>query len=100
MLSGAADAVGSDDRLPQEMEVAILRELAEGRTDEAISRRLGISSRTLRRYLSAMLEPHSSFQYWQLETFGVDTRFQLGMAAVRHGVIAVDEGVDADPSAG
>lgn len=89
MLSGAAAAVGSDDRLPQKMEVAILRELAEGRTDEAISRRLGISSRTLRRYLSAMLE-----------TFGVDTRFQLGMAAVRHGVIAVDEGVDADPSAG
>lgn len=71
----------SEDRVPQEVEVAILRELAEGRTDEAIARRLGISSRTLRRYLSGMFE-----------SFGVETRFQLGMAAVRQGLIATDEG--------
>lgn len=68
------------DRVPQEIEIAILRELAEGRTDEAISRRLGISSRTLRRYLSSMLE-----------SFGVETRFQLGMAAMKQGLISGDE---------
>ncbi|MEI2774940.1 MAG: helix-turn-helix transcriptional regulator [Tetrasphaera sp.] len=71
----------SEDRVPQEVEVAILRELAEGRTDEAIARRLGISSRTLRRYLSGMFA-----------NFGVDTRFQLGMAAVRQGIISESDG--------
>ncbi len=75
-----AAAEDHGDRVPQEIEMAILRELAEGRTDEAISRRLGISSRTLRRYLSSMLE-----------TFGVDTRFQLGMIAMKQGLISGDE---------
>lgn len=62
--------------VPHEIEVAILHEMSEGRTDEAIARRLGISSRTLRRYLAGMLE-----------TFGVETRFQLGVAATRSGLI-------------
>ncbi len=61
-----------EDTVPQEVELAILHELAEGRTDEAIARRLGISSRTLRRYLTSMFE-----------SFRVETRFQLGMAAAR-----------------
>ncbi|MBK6885139.1 MAG: helix-turn-helix domain-containing protein [Tetrasphaera sp.] len=74
------DEAAGEDRVPQELEIAILHELAEGRTDEAISRRLGISSRTLRRYLSAMLD-----------SFGVETRFQLGMAAVRQGLISGEE---------
>lgn len=62
--------------VPHEIEMAILHEMSEGRTDEAISRRLGISSRTLRRYLAGMLE-----------TFGVETRFQLGVAATRSGLV-------------
>ncbi|NHA67715.1 helix-turn-helix transcriptional regulator [Phycicoccus flavus] len=78
------EAVG-DERVPREVELAILQELAAGRTDEAIARRLGISSRTLRRYLSGMLE-----------SFGVDTRFQLGMAFVRQGL---DDTGDTDPPA-
>ncbi|MCU1536562.1 MAG: LuxR family transcriptional regulator [Humibacillus sp.] len=70
--SGEASAV----EVPHEIEVAILHEMSEGRTDEAIARRLGISSRTLRRYLAGMLE-----------TFGVETRFQLGVAATRSGLV-------------
>lgn len=74
-----ADEVHGDDHAPEvthEIEMAILREMSGGRTDEAISRRLGISSRTLRRHLSAMLE-----------TFGVETRFQLGAVAARLGLV-------------
>ncbi|MFF3943857.1 LuxR C-terminal-related transcriptional regulator [Streptomyces sp. NPDC001902] len=56
----------------EDVEVAILRQLELGRSDEFISRRLGISTRTLRRYLSGMCEK-----------LGAETRFQLGMAAAR-----------------
>ncbi|MGW3242403.1 LuxR C-terminal-related transcriptional regulator [Streptomyces sp. NPDC001070] len=56
----------------EDVEVAILRQLELGRSDEFISRRLGISTRTLRRYLSGMCEK-----------LGVETRFQLGVAAAR-----------------
>ncbi|MBB2893235.1 helix-turn-helix domain-containing protein [Flexivirga oryzae] len=68
-----------DDYVPFEIQTAILHELAEGRTDEAIARRLGISSRTLRRHLSQLFE-----------SLGVDTRFQLGIAAVRRGLLSSD----------
>lgn len=66
----------AEDDVPYEIQLAILHELSEGRTDEAIARRLGVSSRTLRRHLSRLLE-----------SLGVETRFQLGMMAVRKGLI-------------
>jgi DNA-binding CsgD family transcriptional regulator len=65
-----------DEHVFEEIELSILSELAHGRTDEAIARRLGISTRTLRRYLTMLCA-----------RLGVETRFQLGMAAVRAGVL-------------
>jgi DNA-binding CsgD family transcriptional regulator len=65
-----------DGHVFEEIELSILAELAHAHTDEAIARRLGISTRTLRRYLTAMCA-----------RLGVETRFQLGMAAVRAGVL-------------
>lgn len=61
-----------DEQVFGEIEVAILEQLSRGRSDDYISRRLGISTRTLRRYLADI--------YRKL---GVETRFQLGMAAAR-----------------
>ena len=74
-----------DDVVVEEIERAILTDLAAGRTDEAIARRLGIATRTLRRYMSSLSE-----------RLGVETRFQLGIAAVRAGLIRVDgiNGID------
>ncbi|WP_280666765.1 MULTISPECIES: helix-turn-helix transcriptional regulator [unclassified Kitasatospora] len=56
----------------EEIELSILGELTRGRSDDFISRRLGISTRTLRRYLASMCGK-----------LKVETRFQLGMAAAR-----------------
>lgn len=64
------------DELFEEVELAILTELASGRTDESIARRLGISTRTLRRYLTSISEQ-----------LGVETRFQMGVAAYAAGLI-------------
>lgn len=72
-----------DDYVPYEIQTAILHELAEGRTDEAIARRLGISSRTLRRHLAQLFED-----------LGVETRFQLGITAVRRGLVSSDQVAD------
>ena len=66
-----------DEHVFEEIELSIMSELAHGRTDEAIARRLGISTRTLRRYLTMLCT-----------RLGVETRFQLGMAAARAGVVA------------
>lgn len=68
-----------------DIEVAILGQLARGRSDDYISRRLGISTRTLRRYLADI--------YREL---GVETRFQLGMATAR---FELAETANDDPSA-
>jgi DNA-binding CsgD family transcriptional regulator/sugar-specific transcriptional regulator TrmB len=73
--------ISYDDVVFSEIEVAILNDLALGRTDDAIARRLGIATRTLRRYLSALFE-----------RFGVESRFQLGIAAAHGGVIKSDMG--------
>jgi DNA-binding NarL/FixJ family response regulator len=48
--------------------------LATGLTDEAISVRLGISTRTIRRRLAAIMR-----------RLGVRTRFQLGVYLGNHG---------------
>lgn len=73
-------AATEDDEAPgylfEEVELAILAELAQGRTDELIARRLGISTRTLRRYLTSLAE-----------RLGTETRFQMGMAAFAAGLV-------------
>jgi DNA-binding CsgD family transcriptional regulator/sugar-specific transcriptional regulator TrmB len=74
------NSISYDDIVLSEIEVAVLNDLALGRTDESIARRLGIATRTLRRYLASLFE-----------RFGVETRFQLGVAAARVGIIAGDE---------
>jgi DNA-binding NarL/FixJ family response regulator len=72
--------ISYDDIVLSEIEIAVLNDLALGRTDESIARRLGIATRTLRRYLSSLFE-----------RFGVETRFQLGVAAARVGIIDGDD---------
>ncbi len=54
----------------------LLRELAGGARDEQIARTLGISLRTVRRRIAAMMTE-----------LGVDSRFQAGVEAVRRGWI-------------
>ncbi|OLR93663.1 hypothetical protein BJP25_15460 [Actinokineospora bangkokensis] len=73
------EEISYDNRVFGEIELAILQALTRGDTDEAIARALGISTRTLRRYLTAMFE--------RLE---VETRFQLGIAAMRAGLVQVE----------
>ena len=58
-----ADADAADE----EINADVLRGLAEGLTDAAIARRLGISSRTVLRAIGQLQQ-----------TFGVSSRFQLG----------------------
>ncbi len=68
----------------EEIVVAILQELALGHTDETIARRLGISTRTLRRHLSKVTDKHHA-----------QTRYQLGIVAMRHFSIGVRGEADA-----
>jgi DNA-binding CsgD family transcriptional regulator len=55
---------------------SILGLLAVGLTDEAIARRLGLSERTLRRHIAALMRDMSA-----------DSRFQAGVAAARAGLV-------------
>lgn len=57
-------------------DVRLLELLALGFKDEAIARHLGIGLRTVRRRLARLMTDH-----------GVDTRFQLGLAVARRGVL-------------
>lgn len=52
----------------------LLEQLVSGATDAAVARTLGVSLRTVRRRIASMMEE-----------LGVDTRFQLGVEAVRRG---------------
>lgn len=65
-----------DEDVLSEIELAILAELELAHSDEAIARRLDISTRTLRRYLTGLCT-----------RFAVTTRFQLGVAATRAGAV-------------
>lgn len=69
-----ADPVLAGDASAQD--VKLLELLALGFKDEAIARQLGLGLRTVRRRIAAMMEEH-----------GVDTRFQLGMAVSRRGLV-------------
>ncbi|MYV72152.1 hypothetical protein GT043_40825 [Streptomyces sp. SID2131] len=54
----------------------MLRLLAQGYTDEAAARRLGISLRSERRLISELMEK-----------LGAQSRFQLGRRAVENGYV-------------
>lgn len=57
-------------------DVRLLELLALGFKDEAIARQLGVSLRTVRRRVAALMDEH-----------GADTRFQLGLALGRRGLL-------------
>lgn len=57
-------------------DVKLLELLALGFKDEAIARHLGLGLRTVRRRIAALMDEH-----------GVDTRFQLGLAVSRRGLV-------------
>lgn len=69
-LHGARDGAGG----PPREDRFLLRLLAQGAKDEQIARVLGISLRTVRRRVAAMMTE-----------LGVDSRFQAGVEAVRRG---------------
>lgn len=58
------------------VELRLLELLALGFKDEGIARQLGVSLRTVRRRIAALMEEH-----------GADTRFQLGLAVGRLGLL-------------
>ncbi|MEI2731861.1 MAG: LuxR C-terminal-related transcriptional regulator [Dermatophilaceae bacterium] len=78
------EAASYDDSTVDDIERAILHDMVLGRTDEAIARRLGVSTRTLRRYISNLAA-----------SLGVDSRFQLALVAERAGLINPDSTLDA-----
>lgn len=68
--------VGAEDVLGDAGVREVLLVLAEGLTDEAAARRLGVSDRTIRRRVSAVMD-----------LLGASSRFQAGVKAVRGGWI-------------
>ncbi|GHF72310.1 hypothetical protein GCM10010218_62010 [Streptomyces mashuensis] len=67
-------APGRDEHGLTGQESATVRLLAEGRTDDAIAKRLGVSQRTARRIATALME-----------RLGARSRFEAGVLAVRAG---------------
>ncbi|MGZ3102683.1 LuxR C-terminal-related transcriptional regulator [Streptomyces sp. H72] len=61
----------------------VVRLLAEGHTDEAIAKRLGVSSRTARRTASELME-----------RLGARSRFEAGVRAVQQGWLPADAARD------
>ena len=59
---------------PPDLNELLLRQLAQGAKDEQIARTLGVSLRTVRRRIAAIMAE-----------LGVDSRFQAGVEAVRRG---------------
>ena len=72
-LGEACPSRGDDER-PSRQELAALRLLAEGHTDEGIAKRLGVSHRTARRIATVLME-----------RLGARSRFEAGVRAVRSG---------------
>ncbi|GAB1334064.1 hypothetical protein ACE1SV_06540 [Streptomyces sp. E-15] len=70
------DGTSSNDTTLNNVRNAILKMLASGLKDDVIARRVGISSRTLRRHIAAIMEE-----------LGAESRFQAGAAAVSAGLI-------------
>ena len=80
--SGTGSA--SVDEQPTEEELAIVRMLAEGLTDEVVAQRVGISKRTYRRRLKVAMRK-----------LGTASRFQAGAVAVRKGWLQEEHPPDA-----
>ncbi|WP_161965200.1 helix-turn-helix transcriptional regulator [Ornithinimicrobium cerasi] len=72
-----AEPVLSRDAAARDLK--LLELLALGFKDEALARQLGLSLRTVRRRIAALMEEH-----------GVDTRFQLGLAVAGRGLLGND----------
>ncbi|MFE6037819.1 LuxR C-terminal-related transcriptional regulator [Streptomyces sp. NPDC056452] len=71
-----ADRPSATDTRPSQAELELLKLLASGMTDEAAGKRLGVSLRTVRRQMSALMERlHAS------------SRFEAGLKAARQGWI-------------
>lgn len=68
-------AIGHVDRM-DDLKSAILELLSSGIKDEAIARRLGISERSFRRHLAAIMQD-----------FSAGSRFQAGVLAARTGLV-------------
>ncbi|MFI1967902.1 helix-turn-helix transcriptional regulator [Streptomyces cinnamoneus] len=68
------EAPARDDRGLTAQEAATIQLLAEGRTDEAIAKRLGVSQRTARRIATGLME-----------RLGARSRFEAGVLAVQAG---------------
>ncbi|KQU68031.1 hypothetical protein [Phycicoccus sp. Root101] len=73
----ASDGPGNDD------DAELVRLLELGLKDESIARYLGCSLRTVRRRMAQLMDQ-----------YGVQTRFQLGVAAARAGLVALDRSTD------
>ncbi|MEU9855363.1 LuxR C-terminal-related transcriptional regulator [Streptomyces sp. NPDC047974] len=69
-----ADRPRADDDRPTEAELELLRLLASGLTDEAAGKRLGVSLRTVRRQMAALME-----------RLHATSRFEAGLKAAREG---------------
>lgn len=76
--TGARSAVAEvPEGRPDRRQRAVLRLLAEGLTDEAVARRLGVSDRTVRRMVNDLTS-----------TLGATSRFQVAVLAERAGWLA------------
>ncbi|MGW1776687.1 hypothetical protein [Streptomyces sp. NPDC002104] len=74
--TGATGVTGATDADYSAQERALLRFLADGLTDEAVARKLGISLRSERRMISGLSA-----------RFGAHSRFQLGLQAAQRGLL-------------
>lgn len=72
--TGSGEADG--EPLFSEREIAVIRMLFEGRTDNAMARALGVSPRTLRRLMTAVMDK-----------LGAESRFQAGVRAAELGLV-------------
>ena len=69
----------AEDGFIEEVRKSILQLMSAGLTDEVIARRLGISARTCRRHIAAIMQE-----------LGVTSRFAAGVAAVKAGLLPAD----------
>jgi DNA-binding CsgD family transcriptional regulator len=67
-------STGSGDRMPSSQEIALLRILAAGSTDDAAAKKLGVSVRTVRRIMADLME-----------RLGATSRFEAGHRATQRG---------------
>lgn len=73
----APSRTASGDLSKQQVEV--LRQMARGRTDEAIAKSIGVSTRTVRRAVTSALG-----------SLGARSRFQAGVLSVQHGYLPLE----------